>query len=114
MPAKYHIETQPLENQYEPIAEYCTLESNQCLKCTVCVKDTVCIYNVNREHGFDTSQVLDPADSRCMGCMRCVQQCKAGAISRVRNARFDAIGKVVVMPGYIASNRRGGAVSFWA
>ena len=41
MPAKYHIQTQPLEHQCEPIAEYCTLESSQCLKCTVCVKDTV-------------------------------------------------------------------------
>ena len=103
MPAKYHIQTQPLEQQCEPIAEYCTLESSQCLKCTVCVKDTACIYNVNREHGFDTHQVLDPADSRCMGCMRCVQQCKAGAISRVRNARFDAIGNAYWTPQLIRS-----------
>ena len=101
MPERYHINTSPLTPRCEPIAEYCTIESGMCLKCTVCVKDTACIYNVNREHGFDTGQLLDPADSRCQGCMRCVQECKAGILSRVRNSRFNAIGNDYWTPSLV-------------
>ena len=101
MPERYHIKTSPLAPRCEPIAEYCTIESGMCLKCTVCVKDTACIYNVNREHGFDTGQLLDPADSRCQGCMRCVQECKAGILSRVRNSRFNAIGNDYWTPSLV-------------
>jgi len=63
-----------------------------CLHCTVCVKDTACVYNINRKRKFDPTQIVDSGDSQCVSCMRCVQECKANILSRVRNSRFDALG----------------------
>ncbi|MFA4837216.1 MAG: glutamate synthase-related protein, partial [Dehalococcoidia bacterium] len=102
MPKKYHINVKSLPPRVEPISEFCTIESKQCLKCRLCVKYQACVYNVQRERGFDPVQILDPGDSHCMGCLRCIQECKANILSRTRNSRFDAMGDDYWKPKLIA------------
>ncbi len=102
MPKKYHINIKSLPPRFEPIAEFCTIETKPCLNCRLCVKNDSCVYNVNRKRGFDPGQILDPGDYQCMGCMRCIQECKANIITRVRNSRFDALGNDYWKPEIIA------------
>ncbi|MDD5094235.1 MAG: glutamate synthase-related protein [Dehalococcoidia bacterium] len=103
MPQKYHIHTQPLPPRFERISEFCTIESKQCLNCRLCVKTDACVYKVNQKRGFDTVQALDPGDHGCMGCLRCVQECKGNILSRIKNSRFDAMGDDYWTPQIIAN-----------
>ena len=92
MPKKYHVSIKALPPKCEPIPEYCSIDINQCLNCTLCVKHSACIFNVYRQRRFDHNQVLDTGDYQCVSCLRCIQECKANILSRARNSRYDALG----------------------
>ena len=103
MPKKYRVNVKPIAPRFQPISKYCTVECKPCLHCNLCVKNDACVYEVNKKRGFDILQVLDPGDYQCMGCLRCVQECKANILSRARNPRFDAMGDEYWIPDLIAS-----------
>jgi len=58
---------------------------------------------VHQKRGFDTVQAVDPGDSKCMGCLRCIQECKANILTRTRNPRFEAMGDDYWKPKLITS-----------
>ncbi|MBT4510653.1 MAG: hypothetical protein HOC20_00395, partial [Chloroflexi bacterium] len=103
MPKKYHVNVQPSAPRFEPISKYCTMETKPCLHCRLCVKLDACVYDVNKTRGFDHVQILDPGDYQCMGCLRCIQECKANILTRTRNSRFDAMGNDYWKPDLISS-----------
>jgi glutamate synthase domain-containing protein 2/NAD-dependent dihydropyrimidine dehydrogenase PreA subunit len=101
MPKKYHVDIRAVAPRFEPISEFCSMESKPCLRCSLCVKYSACVYDIYRKREFDHVQVLDTGDSQCAGCMRCVQECKANILSRVRNSRFDMLGNDYWTPDVI-------------
>ncbi|MDY6843034.1 MAG: glutamate synthase-related protein [Thermodesulfobacteriota bacterium] len=101
MPKKYHVNVQSLPPRYEPISEFCSIEVNKCLQCNRCVKYAACVYNIYRKRGFDCSQVLDTGDYQCANCLRCVQECKANILTRVKNERYDVLGDDYWKPALI-------------
>lgn len=103
MATKYHVNVATLPPRTTPIAAYCAIEISPCLRCTRCVKDSACVYNINQSRYFDVRQVVDSGDAECAGCLRCIQECKANILSRVRNSRFDAIGNEYWRPELIQS-----------
>ncbi|MGB3129052.1 MAG: hypothetical protein WBC11_04970, partial [Dehalococcoidia bacterium] len=92
MPKKYHVNIQSLQPRFEQIPEYCSIEINKCLHCTNCVKYSACVYDIYHKRRFDYVEVLDTGDSECAGCWRCIQECKANILTRVRNSRYEALG----------------------
>ena len=102
MPKKYHVETKTTPPRFESIAEFCAIEVDQCLHCAACVKYRACIYNIYHKRTFDPVQIVDTGDSQCASCLRCIQECKGGILSRVRNARFDALGDDYWRPSILA------------
>jgi glutamate synthase domain-containing protein 2/NAD-dependent dihydropyrimidine dehydrogenase PreA subunit len=103
MSRKYHIDVETLPSLYEPIPEFCAVEISPCLRCTRCVKDSACVYGINDIRKFDTVQAVDAGDVECVSCMRCIQECKANILTRVRNSRYDAIGNDYWRPALIRS-----------
>ncbi|MBE0480786.1 MAG: alpha-hydroxy-acid oxidizing protein [Dehalococcoidia bacterium] len=92
MPGKYHINIRTVPPRSGEIPEFCSIESGACLRCNNCAKYSACIYGIHQKRSFDYVQVLDTGDSECAGCMRCVQECKANILTRIRNSRFDSLG----------------------
>ena len=92
MPKKYHVSIKALPPRYELISEFCAIEISPCLRCRGCVKLTACVYGIEGKRGFDHVQVVDTGDYQCVSCFRCIQECKANILTRVRNSRFDALG----------------------
>lgn len=82
MPAKYHVKTESVAPRFFPVSKYCAIESDGCLGCLECVKRESCVYDVYRNRRFDPEQVVDTADTECISCMRCVQECKKNILSR--------------------------------
>lgn len=103
MPKKYLVKVKLAAPRFEPISKYCIIESKPCLHCRLCVKNDVCVYGVNEKRGFDILQVLDTGDYQCMGCLRCIQECKANILSRTINPRFYAMGDDYWNPDIISS-----------
>ncbi len=101
MSKKYHVDIESVAPRFERIPESCSIESKPCLRCSLCVKYSACVYDIYRKRAFDHVQVLDSGDSQCAGCMRCVQECKANIITRVRNSRFEALGDDYWIPDII-------------
>ena len=101
MPKKYHVNIQSLQPRFEPIPEYCSIEINKCLHCTNCVKYSACVYDIYHKRRFDYVEVLDTGDSECAGCLRCIQECKANILTRVRNSRYEALGDDYWKPALI-------------
>ena len=102
MPETYHVGVRPAPPRFESVSEFCGLETNDCLGCKSCVKNLACVYDVYSKRRFDPAQLVDTADNLCMGCMRCVQECKNNILSRVRNPRYSALGDAYWTPGLIS------------
>ncbi len=92
MPKKYHIQTKKTPSRYLPVPRLVAFERDGCLGCLHCVKRSSCVYDAYRGHGLDPRRVEDPLDARCLGCMRCVQECKKGVLVRAKNPEVDRIG----------------------
>ena len=101
MPKKYHVNIKSIPPRFEPIPAFCSIEINKCLHCRNCAKYSACVYDIYRERTFDPNEVLDTGDYSCAGCMRCVQECKANILTRVRNSRHEALGDDYWKPALI-------------
>jgi len=92
MPKKYHVNTQQAPPRFTPVSEFSSIEAEGCIGCLECVKRTSCIYDVYGTREFDPVQVVNTGDSMCVSCMRCVQECKKGILSRARNPQYTRMG----------------------
>lgn len=103
MAKKFHVTVEPLAPRFEPVPKLASFETEGCLGCLKCVKRDSCIYEVYRKRAFDAGQVLDTTDSMCLSCMRCVQECKKGILSRAKNPAFELLGDDYWRPEIISS-----------
>jgi len=103
MAKKFHIHTDPTAPRFSPVARFSAFEAEGCLGCLQCVKRTACVYNVYQKRRFDADQVADTTDNLCVSCLRCVQECKKGILSRAPNPRFLEMGDAYWKPDLIAS-----------
>lgn len=103
MSIKYHVETREALPRYSPVARLAALEIEGCLGCRECVKRESCVYSVYEKRQYDTGQLVDTGDSMCVACMRCVQECKKGILSRAVNPQFARMGDSHWRPEIMAS-----------
>lgn len=103
MSQKYHVKVQPEAPRFSKVSPISTFELDGCLGCMECVKRESCIYDVYRRKVFDGDHVVDTAENICVNCMRCVQECKKGILTRSRNPRYDRLGDQYWTPGIITS-----------
>ncbi len=103
MSDKYHLEVAPTAPRFTPVARLAAMETEGCLGCLQCVKRDACIYEVYRKKTFDAGQVVDTTDAMCLSCMRCVQECKKGILSRAINPQFEAMGDEYWRPDIIST-----------
>jgi glutamate synthase domain-containing protein 2/Na+-translocating ferredoxin:NAD+ oxidoreductase RNF subunit RnfB len=103
MPGRYHVEVSPAPASHRPVSRLIAVEDDGCLGCRDCVKRDACVYDVYSRREFDAKAVTDSVDAECVTCMRCVQECKKGILSRVQNPAFAAMGDGYWRPEWISS-----------
>src|SRR5271157_541937 len=102
MPAKYHINTQPVPNRFQPVIRSGVIAWEEgCLRCVRCVKKE-CVYKVYEKRGLDPRQMLDSLDSICKDCFRCVQNCPNRLIEKGINPSYKARGDEYWTPEIIS------------
>ena len=102
MPKKYHANIQPAPQRFPSVAKFSSFEAEGCLGCLECVKRTSCLYDVYTKRTFDPLHVVNTGDEMCVSCMRCVQECKKGILSRAVNPRYGRLGNDYWGPDLIA------------
>jgi ferredoxin len=103
MPAKYHINTQPVPNRFPSVIRSGVIAWEEgCLKCVRCVKKE-CVYQVYEKRSLDPRQMLDSFDSICKDCFRCVQNCPNRLIEKGMNPLYKALGDAYWTPEIISS-----------
>ena len=103
MSNKFHVNLQHAPPRFSPISKISSFEIKRCLGCRRCIKDTSCIYNTYEKREFDPVEILDTGDHMCVGCMRCVQECKNNILTRATNPRWNRMGNDYWTPDIIAS-----------
>jgi glutamate synthase domain-containing protein 2/Na+-translocating ferredoxin:NAD+ oxidoreductase RNF subunit RnfB len=78
--------------RFTPVAKFSSIEAEGCLGCLECVKRSSCLYDVYSRRTFDPLQIVNTGDSMCVSCMRCVQECKKGVLSRACNPQYVRLG----------------------
>ena len=102
MPAKYHIDTQPVPNRFQPVIRSGVIAWEEgCLRCVRCVKKE-CVYKVYEKRGLDPRQMLDSLDTICKDCFRCVQNCPNRLIEKGVNPSYKALGDEYWTPEIIS------------
>ncbi len=89
--------------RFNPVPKFSSIETEGCLGCLECVKRTSCIYDVYGKRRFDPRQIVNTGDTMCVSCMRCVQECKKGILSRTCNPQYARLGNDHWKPDVIAS-----------
>jgi hypothetical protein len=102
MTAKYHVHTSNAPSRFIPVARLSAMEIEGCLGCLECVK-RACVYDVYGKRKFSAREIADSGDALCIACMRCVQECKKGILSRTLNPQFVRMGNRHFKPDLIAS-----------
>jgi ferredoxin len=103
MPAKYHIETETVQNRFPAVTRSGVIAWEEgCLRCARCVKKD-CVYNVYEKRGLDGKHMVDSLDSGCKDCFRCVQSCPNKLIQKGINPIFKALGDDYWTPDIIAN-----------
>lgn len=103
MPKKYHIDIKQTPPRFIPMPKYCQLEKEGCLGCLVCVKRSSCVYEVYKKREYSPWEFIDTGDSMCLGCFRCVQECKKNIISRSHNPAYMNMGDDYWKPDMLKS-----------
>ncbi|MDP6544562.1 MAG: glutamate synthase-related protein [Phycisphaerae bacterium] len=103
MPKKYHVKTAETPPRFAPLSRFSAIETDGCLGCLECVKRTSCVYGVYKDRKFDAAAICDTADHECINCMRCVQECKKGILTRVENRSYTAMGDEYWRPEMITN-----------
>lgn len=103
MPEKYHISISNSPHRFPIIPKYSTIEFEGCIGCLKCVKRYSCIYDVYKKRAFDPVRVADTADSLCISCLRCVQECRKNILSKTHNPLYSQLGNYYWTPDIISS-----------
>ena len=103
MSIKYHVDTHETSPRFPPVSRLTAMEIEGCLGCSECVKRESCVYRVYEEREYDPHQLVDTGDGMCVACMRCVQECKKGILSRTVNPQFARMGDSHWRPEIIAA-----------
>jgi len=103
MPKKYHVNIEQALPRFSPVSRYSSIEVGRCYGCRRCVKYTSCVYGVYRKKDFDPLAIQDTGDNACVNCFRCIQECKAGILSRAVNPAWEALGDDYWTPQLITS-----------
>lgn len=105
MPKKYHIEPRPTLPRFTPIGKFGIVDwQEDCLGCRKCVKKNACIYN-NYSEESSFIQKLQSVEHfyRCKNCLRCVQGCTKGLLTRTVNPAYRQLGNSYWTPEMIES-----------
>lgn len=102
MPKKYHANIQPVTPRFARPARFSSIEMEGCLGCLECVKRESCMYDVYSKRVFDPLQIVNTGDAMCVSCMRCVQECKKGILSRTCGPQYVRMGDDYWTPDLIA------------
>ena len=102
MPAKYHINVEPVADRFIRPGPRIAIEQDGCLGCLECVKRQ-CIYDVFGLRQYSSEQLKDSGDFLCRNCLWCVQQCKKALFSRQTNPDFQILGDSYWTPPIIAA-----------
>ena len=103
MPKKYHIDVEQEAPRHTPVAKIAAFELEGCLGCLQCVKRTSCIYDVFGRKRFDPMALVETGDAMCMSCLRCVQECKKGILTRAPNPQYLSLGDDYWRPDIITN-----------
>jgi len=105
MPKKYHIKTRPTLPRFTPIGKYGIIDwKEDCLGCKDCVKKKACIYG-NYEEELSFIQRMKSVEYLyiCRNCLRCVQGCTKGLLTRVVNPEYRRLGDAYWTPEMVES-----------
>ena len=91
MPAKYHINVEPVADRFISPGPRVAIERDGCLGCLECVKRQ-CIYDVFKVGRYSSEELSDSKDFLCRNCLWCVQQCKKALFSRQVNPDYQKLG----------------------
>jgi ferredoxin len=104
VPKKYLIPTKITPPRFTPIGKSGIVDfSEDCTRCQACAKDS-CIYDVYTNRRFDSKQLADSIDYLCKNCLRCIQTCKKGLISKSINPEYLKMGDDYWTPDIISRN----------
>jgi ferredoxin len=103
VPAKYHIETKPIQSRLPHIGRCGVVDWREdCAGCHNCVKKA-CVFDRYRQ---ETQYIRGLRDTDtlffdCMGCFSCVQQCTKGLLSLSLNPVYENLGNSYWTPNII-------------
>ncbi|MCK5527070.1 MAG: hypothetical protein KAJ05_07970, partial [Candidatus Latescibacteria bacterium] len=108
MAEKIHITTKAAPPRFVPVGKFSIIEAAEnCLGCLHCKKRS-CIYDIYRKEASylreasETSGYTDMLYA-CMNCLRCVQECAGGILTRTVNPEYFGLGDAYWTPDIIAT-----------
>ncbi len=108
MAEKVHIKTKAAPPRFVPVGQFGIIEAGEnCLGCMHCKKHS-CIYDI---YGKEASYLREASEGSgyvdtlyaCMNCLRCVQECPGGILTRVVNPEYLRLGDAYWTPELIAT-----------
>jgi len=103
MPAKYHIDVQPVQPRFPALGKSTVLDWGEgCIRCARCVKET-CPYGAFDQRDFDETSLTDTIDSLCKNCYRCVQGCPRELVTKTLNPQYEGLGDEYWTPEILLS-----------
>lgn len=106
MAKKYHIAARPAPPRFTVIGRHGIVDFNEdCAgACHHCVKKE-CIYDIYKKEGVFTREMQGDLHYlyNCMNCLRCVQNCTRGVVSRTMNPEFGWLGDEYWKPEILLS-----------
>ena len=106
MAKKYHIEAKAAPPRHTPIGKHGIVDFNEdCAgACHHCVKKE-CIYDIYKKEGIFTREMQGDLHYlyNCMNCLRCVQNCTRGVVTRTINPEFRWLGDSYWKPEILLS-----------
>jgi len=105
MPKKYHIEPRPTLPRFTPIGKFGIIDwQEDCLGCRNCVKKQACVYdNYKKESAYIQKTKSVEHLYRCKNCLRCVQGCTKGLLTRTVNPEYRKLGDSYWTPEMVQS-----------
>jgi len=106
MAKKYHIAAKAAPPRFTIIGRHGIVDFNEdCAgACHHCVKKE-CIYDIYKKEGVFTREMQGPLHYlyNCMNCLRCVQNCTRGVVTRTLNPEFRWLGDSYWKPDILLS-----------
>lgn len=105
MPPKYHIHTEPAPPRVRPVGKLGIVDWREdCSSCHNCVKRD-CVYGLYQDEADTLHNQTGYLDYiyQCKGCLKCVQDCTKGILTRVVNPEYNQLGDEYYTPDIILS-----------